>query len=745
MLGLRVLLCILLIKLHTNSGQAINTRKSCNRADGCETTKRNDNTIYFGLMLSFPDPLGRKGYTSNFDDGHDIAPAAYLAVEQINNQSDLLSDYQVQLIPVDGGCTVTERTVVGINNLACSCEPIVGIVGPSCDTSALRVGQFTGRDQFPMVTIHYGELNVLGNREMFPFAFGILGSNFMMKEAFTVLIMHNYWTRVALLYSGDDIDLAIDMKRNIKSVAFTSPIYEHFIPLQQIRQSFARVIIVLSSIKLTLRTLCIAYHEGMIFPRYQWVFKERFEDDFQETSFNYGVVHYSCSEEAIKACINKSFSLVSSLGSSERSHNSAEYEQQRFHYNTNSISIKRARGIYDAVWSLAFALNSSLEELNRNLTEVVPGSKMLAQAVANQMFNIDFEGESGRIKFDKKTGHGFNTARQIYIHQFEFSLKSSTLIGLYNYTSQGIVLFNSPISIVSTFSTIVHVSAAVVLPFLIITVAILLFTVPIQVINIIYRNHPAIKASSPNLNHLIFLGCFLTVIGTVLYITTEYINNYTMSNLCKALPWFLSIGTTLVIGTVCTKTWRLYYVYSLSKKVVRSHSKTATDPVLGAFVGVFISVDVLLCLVWTCIDPLIMIRYTKTIPWINEVVITETAFCHCNWLAFWITALILYKSVLIVFSFILALFTRMKHKEFKTNNVIILSYILAVTVGLGMPIIIVILLISDSVSIRFVIVCVFVDAIIYICLFALFLPSVVLFLMEKVFHRHYNDKEHTLS
>ena len=128
---------------------------------------------------------------------------------------------------------------------------------------------------------------------------------------FTDLIIQNNWTRVALFYSEDDIDLrevGIGIKMNIKSipgfdVVFTSPIYEYFIPLRQIRQSFARVITVLSSKKSTLRTLCLAFHEGMIFPKYQWVFKERLEDDFQETSFNYGGVHYSCSEEAIKISI----------------------------------------------------------------------------------------------------------------------------------------------------------------------------------------------------------------------------------------------------------------------------------------------------------------------------------------------------------------------------------------------------------------------------------------------------------
>ena len=153
-------------------------------------------------MLSYPDPLGRKALAAAFDDGHDIAPAAYLAVEQINNRSDLLTDYHVELLHLDGGCDVTERTVVGINNLACSCKPIVGIVGPSCGTSALPVGEFTGRDQFSMATIHYGERNILGSRKIFPFAFGILGANIINIQAFTDLILWNNWTRIVLLYSG---------------------------------------------------------------------------------------------------------------------------------------------------------------------------------------------------------------------------------------------------------------------------------------------------------------------------------------------------------------------------------------------------------------------------------------------------------------------------------------------------------------------------------------------------------------
>ena len=93
----------------------------CERVAGCEgRIESTSNTTYFGLMLSYPDPQNRASFVGAFDDGHDIVPAAYLAVEQVNNRTDLLSDYQVELIRADGGCNVTERTVIGINELACS-------------------------------------------------------------------------------------------------------------------------------------------------------------------------------------------------------------------------------------------------------------------------------------------------------------------------------------------------------------------------------------------------------------------------------------------------------------------------------------------------------------------------------------------------------------------------------------------------------------------------------------------------
>ena len=738
-----LLLCVL---LHLNWVRGI-----CERHNNC-TAERNGGTVYFGLILSYPDPLGRKTLAAAFDDGHDIAPAAYLAVEQVNNRSDLLSDYQVKLLPLDGGCDVTERTVIGVNYLACSCEPVVGIIGPSCGASALIVGEFTGRDQFSMVTIHYGERNILRDREIYPFAFGILGANPFNIEAFNDLIVRNYWTRIILLYSessADLVELSTGIEQNITTisgfeVAFTSPIHDYFIPLQEVRQSLARVIFLLSSVEVTLHTLCLAFHEGMIFPKYQWVFKERFENDFVETFFSYEGKHYVCSEEEISTSIYGSINFVWSsspeINVDDRLAESVDYEEgykrQRSlyvnEYDVSSMPVEWARGIYDAVWSLAFALNSSLNELNMNLTQVVPGSKPLAQAIAYHMSEINFQGVSGSIDFDEETG--FNIARRINIYQFG-AAKSSTLIGFY--ASKELVILNntSPKFLSATFDEEhVRVSTAIAIFFLIIRIIMLVLALSIHVINIFYRNHSSIKATSPKLNHFIFLGFYLTLINMTLYTVIEAwprtLNINMLSNMCIALPWFFNIGLTLVLGTVCVKTYRLYYIYSLAKRGIHSSSKRMTDPALIGYVGIFVSVDALMCLLWTCIDPLTYLKKTVYNTETLQPMITVTGSCQSTWLLYWSGMLLLFKCVLVVCSFFPALFTKLGQRKFSTNNVLILSYILAIFFGLGMPIYTIAQVTDVSVSFYFIIKCLFVDTVIYICLFALFLPSIFSFIIS---------------
>ena len=111
--------------------------------------------------------------------------------------------------------------------------------------------------------------------------------------------------------------------------------------------------------------------------------------------------------------------------------------------------------------------------------------------------------------------------------------------------------------------------------------------------------------------------------------------------------------------------------------------------------------------------------------------VTVTGSCQSTWLVYWTSMLILYKCAMIVCTFFLALCTKFRRKEFKTNNIIILSYILGIAVGLGIPIFVIISITDVSVSTQFIITSVFVDTIICICLFTLFPPSTISLIVKK--------------
>ena len=733
---------------------------SCDRAKGCESI-RDNGKLHFGLMLSYPDPQGRQSLAAAFDDGHDITPAVYLAVEQINNRFDILSEYQIEVVRLDGGCSITERTVIGVNELMCSCTPIVGIIGPSCGKSTLTVGELTNRNEFSVITFHYGESNILGNRTVFPFAFGMLGSNTITIQACTNLILQNNWTRIVLLYPDDGKDfreVSIGIQRNIRNipgfdVSYISSISQTFIPLKEVRESYARVIFLLTSAKVTLYTLCRAYHSGMIFPKYQWVFKERHSLDFQAVSFHYDDdrMQYDCTEENINDSVYGSVNLAWSAISADNDRISTDvgltsteyehlYDQQivRYmqEYNVNSSRTMWARGFYDAVWSLALALNNSLAELGKNRTHSVEtGTEMLAQGIRRHLYDIDFKGISGRVKFDSKTGT--NVAGKLNIYQF-IENKNSTLIGFY--TSGALTLLNgssAPKFIEPTFSERrIQVSTILVISFLIITIVTLIVAIPIQVINIVYHEHKTIKATSPKLNHMIFIGCYLTVLGTTILIVTEawqYTVTPSKSYLCNVIPWLLGIGTSMVIGTVTVKTWRLHRIYISSKRIHRLNPKFLSDPALIVTVAIFVAVDILICLIWTIIDPLMSVQEISIEEPGGEelptVIVTVT--CQCKWLIYWSNILIGYKFVLTTCSFILALFTRIKKKEFKTMNVIAMAYLFAITFGLGVPVYTIVSFINVGMLVRFIVLCLLIDSIVYICLFSLFLPSIIPLIKEK--------------
>jgi hypothetical protein len=751
--GLEIMLLLLLLTLlnvlTTSLSLVEESEVSCDRlkATDCGTLKSQrrsgtKTTIYFGLMLSFPDLQGRSSFASSFDDGHDIAPAAYLAVKQVNNQTDLLKDYDVEILRLDGGCDATTRTTIGANELICSCKSIIGIIGPSCKLSSKIVGHITNHKAFSMITINYGD-QIFSDVDKYAYSFGILGASSMYSSVYNKLINHSNWENYALLYLGSS-EIYSGISRELLNLTgsefpprYSSAIYNTFIPLREVKDSYVRVIIVIASPPTIARVLCLAYHEGMVFPSYQWVFQEILQQDLANVSFKYQGRPYSCSDKELNRSVRGSINLFSDAIQDDADVNATiddtmytleyKYETDKYskQFGVNATAREWARGFYDAVWALAYALNDSLVDLNMSLSEFKVGSPVLAEIIKNHMFDINFQGITGNINFDSKTG--INIGGFLNIFQYT-DRQTSEKIGYFKNGVLTISSTSSNIFIESSFKEeFITIEGYIVAFILVITLITLLLLIYVQTFNICHRNDKQIKASSPLLNHLIFIGGYAIVIGIIIHCLETVVHTTAQLQLCNLVPFLFSVGITLYLGTSCVKTWRLNRIYVYSRRFDVGDILFIKVHILVGFVSLLVVIDLLVCIVWRITDPLIPAQ-TPTLNAIgseDEFVISVQTACHSNYEIYWYIALLTPKVIVLIASFFLALSTQMNIKEFKTNNIIILTYFLTVIFGLGIPLYAVSIITQNSVSVSTTLLSLTLNLTTYACIFILFLPLII--------------------
>ena len=78
----------------------------------------------------------------------------------------------------------------------------------------------------------------------------------------------------------------------------------------------------------------------------------------------------------------------------------------------NACTTVWAAPYYDSIWALALALNASLENLqimNFSLTKYRHDNPNITDIIAQHVYELDFEGISGRIKFNRETGFSNRT------------------------------------------------------------------------------------------------------------------------------------------------------------------------------------------------------------------------------------------------------------------------------------------------------------------------------------------------
>ena len=662
---------------------------------------------------------------------------------QINNCTDILTNYKLELIEADDGCNINWKSIISlINNLYYEGKHIVGIIGPECSDSTKAVASLTGNSEIALINVHLGSAPELGNRSLYPYSFGMIPSTFNQIDALVALFVRNNWTRAAVLYNPDMLvdynsfrlfQNKINGKAELSFVSLANPDY---LPLVALKSTFVRVIVAFLRGETLGRALCVAYRMGMTYPNYQWLLLGSYPTF--PVSFQYNNENYSCNKTDEDKALNQTLQFQSNA---YQQYDATRYTQLAPDYVQNvtcAKSIINCVALFDAVWAYAVALNNSidaLEEIGLTLSNYTFGKKKGTQIIQHQMHVLNFSGVVGNtIRFD----NGYISSVITYILKINGDIVA-------NYTKSGGIRIDpttAHVFISSSFAkTYILVLRPLALVIIVVDVIGVLLVLGIHVMNTVYRNHKAIKASSSRLNHFAYIGCYLILLATLLYTINETfpLSMQSKSMLCNAFPWSLIIGLTLVFGTVTAKTWRLHNIFKSAQNLRNGYNPVMSDTVLAVLIVVLVGIVAGFCTAWTVHDPYVRQNMTEFLQSGESLSVITTEECFCKYKVRWIASIIVFETIFIVaplsYFAITTLSRAKKKKEFQTRSILVLVYLLILTTVVGGVIYWIALIVKAEIDTSYGILASLLTLMAYLCVVLFFTPP-ILPVINDLLHPH---------
>jgi len=310
--------------------------------------------------------------------------------------------------------------------------------------------------------------------------------------------------------------------------------------------------------------------------------------------------------------------------------------------------MSRANLLYDSVWVLALALNSTEELTNASL-------------VKDRLSSVAFAGASGSISL---SGSSQNLRR---VDIFQIQKGDPKKIGYYQNNSV-VVNDTSLVSIPSDSLPRYYESLPLWLYIVlqIVLCGLIVFTAMLLVLYLCFRKEPEIKATSPYLSLLAFIGVFSLFIGLELQVIATSSSNVAFG-ICLAQTWLLDHGDNIILATVLVKMVRIYYIFKSFSKMGREWS----DRVLFLVIICMTLVTTIGDTLWGIIGPRDVYR-AEILDYGEVFVIVE---CYIEHPLYYVS--IVYGSALCVALVVVAILTRKiqrKHfKDTKKTNLFVVS------------------------------------------------------------------------
>ena len=713
--------------------------------------------LYLLMLAPFPDPSDG----TRWDEGLATVSGARVARDEVNNRTDLLPGYHIELIVENVESCSRTRADTGLTNLvkytvSPACRPVVAVTGLLCSSHTSILSPVAGHDGYDLLQLSAANSPIFQTQnQLFPHLWRFLGSATVYTDAIIAIMNQFNWNRIGIVFDSGNVFYTENAKylrqqlvvHNKSVVLFseirdTNQVYFDSV-VSGIKSNGVTVLAAMLNEAQTSKLLEMALREHLTYPDYTWIHIETIMAYLIDENLINHAALFSATQghillHTLTRLQNNSLKLVSGDTYEEvvaKYHTDLEVLRQI--YNTSDLSSNFIFGsyIYDEVWALALALNDSFPVLNkRNLSigNYSIGQLEITDVIEEHLENVSFQGAGGWVEFNDN--RAVTTPVEVFL-----VLENGTdeRVGIFkprDAASFRVELESGDLPKDTPPIVFISIPPPVAILLYIIDAALITFITVQLILYIYYRNHKVIKATSPYLSLLMFAGCYLLCVVVAIKVTY---GTFDLPEESFIMLLFINIfivlnGFSLILVTLFFKLLRVYRIF-LSRLQIDLGRYWNNFPLLIAI----ICITVLPNIVVVPFTVLLMPEYSRRIVYVTSEQLRVTEI-HVEFKStgYFVTGGLI-ACYVAIFSFIILFLSirtrKIKHKNFKdTKKLNIFVSVLMFTLAFTAPLYIIFLLKENAPAANIV----FVIAMLVISAasqFILFLPKVLPTVLSSIY------------
>uniref|UniRef100_A0A672LMN2 Gamma-aminobutyric acid type B receptor subunit 1-like n=1 Tax=Sinocyclocheilus grahami TaxID=75366 RepID=A0A672LMN2_SINGR len=642
-----------------------------------DLNQRSKKKLYIGAL--FPMSGGWPG-------GQACLPAAQMALDLVNKRTDILPDYELELIYYDSMCDPGEATKLLYDLLYT--EPIKIVLMPGCSSVSTLVAE--AARMWNLIVLSYGSSSpALSNRQRFPTFFRTHPSATLHNPTRVQLFQKWKWTKIATIQQTTEVFTSTldDLEQRVKEAGIEISVRQSFltdpaVAVKNLKRQDARIIVGLFYETEARKVFCEVYKEKLYGKKYVWFLIGWYADNW----FKIKDPSINCTVEQMTEAVEGHVTTEIVMLNPETVRGASNLTSQEFLAQLMSKlggknpeetgGFQEAPLAYDAVWALALALNKTVGPLKakgRRLEDFNYNNKDITAEIYRALNTSSFEGVSGHVVFDAQ---GSRMAWTL-IEQLQGG--SYKKIGYFDMTKANLSWYGNDRWIGSgppADQTVVIQKFRYLSQKLFVSVSVfaglgILMGIVCLTFNIYNSNVRYIQNSQPYLNNMTAVGCMMALAAVFpLGIDGLHVRNSQFPVVCQFRLWLLGLGFSLAYGSMFTKIWWVHTVFT--KKDEKKDKRKHLEPwKLYATVGALLVIDILSLMIWQIVDPLHITveKFTKEAPKGDLDQLIEPLLQHCSSekMNTWLGVVYGYKGLLLLLGIFLAYETKSVSTE-KIND-----------------------------------------------------------------------------